>query len=99
MKVKMNAQIKNLDGAAFTEPNSDRKVLLRDVCSNAILFEKPDAQLTGPEKYERYKLAEKISKAATADLTAEEITLLKDVVADLYNASIVGPVWDMLEGR
>jgi hypothetical protein len=80
------------DGKPFT---------LKEACYQALFAVFQDEQnLAGEEKFKRYGLYQKI-KASTdpADLSAEEIALLKKLIGKAYGALIVGQCWNWLEGK
>jgi hypothetical protein len=74
---------------------------LRGVCVEALLASYEDERaLAGEEKLKRWELAMKIKKAQDpADLSVEEISLIKKLIGKAYGALVVGQAWSMLEGK
>jgi len=78
---------------------------LRKVIINALVAEYHDEQagpqrpgLSGEEKLNRFNLAMKVKKAAdSADLTIDEVSKVKGLIAKAYSAIIVGQAWTMFE--
>ena len=103
MKIDFNVKLKTLRGHPI--PVEIEQVLvdvsLLDVCVEALLclFESERTEV-GKSKYERWQLAEKLMKSVSGilDLTAEEITKLKERVGKRYGPAIVGPSYNLLEG-
>lgn len=56
-----------------------------------------DKNLPGTEKFKLFQLAMKISDASEVDLSAEEISTIKDRVAKSYTTLVVGKVWNMID--
>lgn len=75
-------------------------ITLKRVAVNALMstFE-DEANLSGEEKFKRYKLASRINDAAMVDVSAEEVTLLKRLIGKLYTPIIVGPAFEALEAE
>lgn len=72
-------------------------VVLADVCVNALML--PEQGANGKQKYKQYELAKAISAKASVDVSAEDISIIKELVGKHYAPAVVGVVWDMLEGR
>ena len=73
---------------------------LRSACCGAIMgVYKDETDITGQEKARRYCLARKIYEDPEPDLQAEDIALIKQLIAKRFYASVVGPAWQMLEGK
>lgn len=73
---------------------------LRVACCGAIMgVYKDETELSGQEKTRRYCLARKIYEDPCPDLASEDIALIKQLIAKRYYASVVGPAWQMLEGK
>lgn len=71
---------------------------LGSVCVNALLTPaQGDERMSGEEKLKRYKLGMKISGNDSADLSAEELSLIKACVGKLYAPLIVGRVYDAID--
>jgi len=85
--------------------SSDDHATLKHISVNALTDTLPSevsgrAQVSGEEKFKKFKLASKISDAdGPVDLKSEEISLLKKLIGELYAPVIVGRAWDMLEGN
>lgn len=78
-----------------TEPAA---ATLGDLCVQALLADFPGEQLTGEEKYKRYEIASAIKKGAEG-ISIEDLAILKPVIGKGYGAAVVGPVYDLLEGK
>lgn len=89
-------------GQITPQKTGDDPLTLRRATISALNFEKPDARgfstLTGQEKFERFRLALAIaSNLEPVELKAEEITIIKNAIAEMYSPLVVGRTWDMLE--
>ena len=98
--IDFTIEFKQLDGTEFKD--STGKVVpltLRAAAETALMASYPDEQnLSGQEKLKRYILATKIEKATkTLDLTTDEVTLLKTLIAKAYGPLVVGEAWAVLD--
>lgn len=71
-------------------------VTLSNAVVGALLATYQGETLTGKQKYDRYKLALRFEESEI-DVTAEEVVLIKDVVAKMYDIHATGRVYDALE--
>lgn len=59
----------------------------------------PKEKDTPQQKMDKYRIFQKIEKAnKEIELTAEEITMIKQLIGESKPPLIVGQAWDMLEG-
>lgn len=101
MKIKMNTKLKNIDGSTMKDRNAENKLIdatLKQALVNAILAptEKVDS---GVDKVRKYELAKRIFnfKAATIELTNEEVKLCKESVERVFPSPlIVGQIVEIL---
>lgn len=84
-------------------PMKDEKevvILLENVAVNSLLATRQDDNATGTEKVKRFALAMKINNVTEpVEVTAEEITLIKDLVGKVYTTIVVGRAYDLLEQK
>lgn len=99
MKRNTTAAIKTLTGEPIKDGQAD--LTLGAVATNALLMPYEDERnLSGDEKVKRFKLAQRIHDAAgEVDISAEEITLLKSLIAKAYTALVVGQAYAILEAE
>ena len=66
-------------------------------CVNA----SPQKHADGEAKLRIYRILQKVGTkdAAEIELESEEITLIKELVGDMYGVAVVGSVYDLLEQR
>lgn len=76
-----------------------KSINLKDACCTALLGNYEDEHIDGLEKSKRYALATKIygANGLELQLTSEEITLIKSLVAKSWITIIVGQANMMLE--
>lgn len=74
-------------------------VTLEEVVTNSLLVSYQDeGNLPGEEKVKRFMLAAKIHQHPKDPvLTADEIALIKKLVAKAYNPLVVGEIWRALD--
>lgn len=98
MKIVFSQNLYNFQQVALKSP--DGAILtLGDICIEALLMTQANTQIDGKEKYKRYELAKALDGATEADLSAEDVTLIKKLVGDIYTPLVVGLVYDALEGK
>lgn len=105
MKIEFTVELIGYDGEPVSVPSEDGTEMqhwtLGRVCCEALMAmfqDEPD--LSGTEKLNRHYLAAKIHRSKRpVKLTAEDVALLKRLVAKLFGPKLVGPVWLLLEGK
>ena len=105
MKIDATQKLVNLYGEPLRiKDKKDKEMVqatLGDICSEALLgvFE-GDRNEGGKKRYERWQLAGKIIKSdGKVELSSEEIVAIKERVGMAYGPVIVGPTYDLLEGK
>ena len=103
MKRNLNVVLKTLDGQPLKEEHNGtaRDVLLSRLAVNALLANYEDEKnLSGDDKVKRFKLAQQINDAdGEVEVTAEQVSLLKTLIAKGYSPLVVGRAYDILEGE
>ncbi len=97
--------LKGYDGKVLTNGTPDGKpggkaTTLEDVSVNALLTPLPEdkgAPDAATKAFQRFKLAEKLHDGKAIALTAEQIAMLKERIAQVYGAAVVGPAWIILD--
>ena len=78
----------------------DKDFELQPAMINALLHFNPQTNVSGIDKYTRYKLAIRVDSATgIVELSAEEISLIKQLTGEIYIPVAVGRIWDLLEER
>lgn len=96
MKLDINTAIKNLQGTPMMDTGSKLPVTFKMVAVEALLQD--DREATGQEKLDRFMLASRMhdSKEAAFEMTPEEASMIKVLVARLYGPLVSGQVWVLL---
>ena len=86
-----------IDGEVTKDGNKEQTY--GDLCKSAILLgiDEDQKQLKAEDKYKAYKISYKID--SNADISAEEISLIKKAVGVRYTPMAMGLLWDFLECR
>jgi hypothetical protein len=99
--VDFAAPIMLLDGTTPLRDQGDRGkiVTLGDVAENALLSTFQDeTSLKGEDKIKRFTIARKIeAQRKDPTLTADDIALIKTLIAKAYNPLITGQAWRLLD--
>lgn len=97
MEINVNQPIIDLDGKELVEEGKVITVGL--VIFRSLLGSYPDEQsLSGEEKFTRGELAMKVKNAEDSlTLKAEDIVLIKKLVAKMFTTFIVWQMWKILD--
>lgn len=98
MKINVNQNLKAMNGETLMDNDGKGnavEAILKTAIVNALLS--PVQQETGIDKVKKYELAKRIYESDEIDLKAEEITLIKNRIGELFSPIIVGQVFEMLE--
>ncbi len=99
MKRNMTAVLTTLTGMPIKD--GEASLTLGAVATNALLMPYEDERnLSGDDKVKRFKLAQRIHDAqGEVDISSEEITLLKSLIAKAYTPLVVGRAFAILEAE
>lgn len=104
MRYDLNQPLLNYNGQLFTRPvvvdgqTKQEPLTLRDVLESACLNADPNQHSTGTQKMVIFNVLMKVHKAdPVADLTAEDVALLKELVGKQITVAAVGMVYAALE--
>lgn len=88
-----------LNGEPFTSPDGKpTSVTLGTLAETALLTLGADeAALPGEDRVKRFVLAQRVHESKDAVLTADEIALIKKLIAKTYGPLFVGQAWRMLD--
>lgn len=102
MKFDMQTGLTGFNGDSIKKSEEDDSpVTLGETLSMACVNASPQKYADGVAKLKVYRVLQKIGPkdAEEVELEAEEITLLKALVGDMYGVVVVGAVEDLLEQR
>ncbi len=95
MKINTNVDILSFDGKPITD--ADKKpIKARDIISNAINTEDQEHRLTAEVKNKAFQIGLKIWKNDEADLTVDQMALIKERVGFYYSPLIYGRICELL---
>jgi len=98
MKVKLNTEIKTLDGEPFKD--GEKSLTLGIVCTLALLDQvKGDNPSTLDDTIKRFELSLRLKDKATAELKSEDILLIKKLMARRWSIIVAGQAARLLEGK
>ena len=110
----MNSQrdccLQTEDGSLTTDRNGDYVIIsvatpkdsltLKRVCIRRLVIDSSDTPLNSDQKYEKYKLFDKVHKAGdSVQFTSDEFVLLKQFISDQWGSYIMVHAVDMLETK
>ena len=99
MELVLEQKFIDFDGQII-EDKPGEGFTLKKAMIRSLITPFPDEQsLTGEEKFARGELASRINQATTItlDFKAEDIVLIKKLIAKAYTVQIVWQAWKMLE--
>jgi len=99
MKVDFSEVLKALDGNDICiSPDSNVSATLKEVSVIALMSSYEDERnLPGEQKFERWRLANKIHGGDVVELSIEEVALLKKLIGKAWGPLVVGQAWTLLE--
>ncbi len=99
MKIDFSTTLLTVKGEPLTEGQGEDKkeITLGDASIGALMI--IEKGIKGIEKYNRYKLSEKISSGKLVDLKVEEVAQIKKLIGEVWGPAVVGPAWDLLEKK
>jgi len=100
MLVKLDVPLTTYDGEALMDNDGKGNAIeatLRLAMINALI--NPVRDELGPEKFKKDELARRIYKSDEIELSAEEISLIKKRIGEVFPTIVVGQCWRMLEGQ
>jgi hypothetical protein len=102
VKVDFDAVIKDMDGVPIPDARrtegEPRVLTLKAVCVNGLLATETDKNVSGQEKLRRFNLAQRVNAGGEQNLSAEDVTLIKDRVGAFYVTLVVGRAFALLDG-
>jgi hypothetical protein len=93
MKRNFSTPIRRIDGSEFSEPQTLATVAFQA----ATLQMQGDDRLAGPDKLRLYQIAQKVHAGGIVDVSAEDITLLKERIGKAFAVEVVGAAYAALE--
>lgn len=100
MKYNMGQQLIGYNGTPIAKAEDDPSpVNLGDSLSMACVNANPQTHSSGDAKMKIYRILQKVNTEDDVELEAEEVTLLKTLVGELYGVAMVGTIYDILEKK
>lgn len=97
MKIDLDTVLCDLKGVPLKE-TPEKDFTLGAACCTALLNPFSDEQNLDPkEKFNRYKLAQKISDGGERDLSVEDVATLKKLIGKAFPPLVVGRCYDILD--
>lgn len=96
MQIDFSQKFKTLDGAPIEKPDGKGGMTLASAAVDALLI---STQESGEDKAKAYHLAMRVSNGGAQQVTVEEIATIKKKIGEAFGPIIVGPAFDMLEGK
>lgn len=98
MKINFSAPIRDIRGEPIIE--ADKPVTLGSVSCQALLATYQDEkEISGKEKVERFTLAALCSNETEADVSVEDVALLKKLIGKAYGPLVVGRAYEIIEPK
>jgi hypothetical protein len=97
MKITLNTILLDVYGKEISDPADKIPLTVGKAAVAALCAGGPDEKITGAEKFKRWQLAQKIAGVLEAELTVEEVALIKKVSGEVWGIVVVGPLWLALE--
>ena len=102
MKKNLKKGLFYLNGEALTEKKdgTDTPILICDVLARAMFEVSTSAGLSPSEKYQAFKISQRIvANPEAVDLESADVVLIRKVIAPSFSAGVYGQIVDLLEGK
>lgn len=109
MKINVDTKLMDVRGKAIKQgldPSKGKKdnrkcMVLSDVIIEAMLGVLPEEKesMTGKDKLANFEIAQKAAKGGDVNFTNAEISTVQERIGKFYFPNIVGPCWQILEGK
>lgn len=93
---------RNAQGQHKTQmvPTPNEVTDLKTVCCISLLAQFEGDAADGAEKYKRFQAVQEFQKAKDSiELSAEQITMIKELISKSFTTLVMGQAFDMLEGK
>jgi hypothetical protein len=97
VKIDVKQVIRDLQGEPLKNPKGEDTTLRWAFTEALLASSQGDENLSGEEKYNRYKLAKKVNASDEVELSVEEAAQIKKLLPKGFTPVLVGPVFDMIE--
>jgi len=99
MQKRFDSIVTQLDGTPWKNEHGEPLTVGKAVTTALLAAYDDDRTLSGEEKFKRFLLAERIHGAGTGtvEVTAENLSLIKLVVARAFTTGVVGFIYRYLE--
>lgn len=97
MKVNFDYVLTTLSGDPIKDGETDLKLGTTVASAMLAVIPQEDAAISGNDKVEMFRIAQKATDGGEQDLTAEQIALIKKRGAKLFGALVYGRMHDALE--
>lgn len=100
MLIDYSATLNDFLGEPIMDGEGDKRkaITLGIVCCNALLANYPDEQgLAGTDKVHRFYLAQKAAKGEVADVSVDDVVLIKMLLGKGFGTMIVGRAYELIE--
>lgn len=97
MKYNLNVSLLGLNNKPALDQENNQ-IIVKDLCSNALIAQKQGVEEDGKKKLEKFNLALRLSQSKEEiDLTAEEVVTIKESVGMFNGPLPYGRVCEILD--
>ena len=97
MRRDFNQILLNLDGTPARD-QQDKPIMLGFIATTALLAHNQNDMATAEQKAKRFQIAVKINnRPGAVDITAEELSNIKECIGKFYGPLVVGRSFELLE--
>ncbi len=94
--INLEMELLNLDGSVIPD-DKGKPTTLKTVFCNVLVNQAAGVKVTGVENAHRFNLAMQIYNADEIELSHDNVTLIRDLVAEGYIPLVAGQVWNILD--
>ena len=101
MKKNLKVALRWFNGSELTEKttnDTELPIMISDVVAKALFEVSTSAGLTPEEKYQAFKISQRImNEPRNVELDASDVVLIRKVIGPSFSAGVYGQIIDLLE--
>ncbi len=101
MKLNFDQVITDLKGKSIpykeTKESAEIDLTLKQVALTALLNDAPEERLTGEQRFNLGRLAQKIEAGGEVELKVDQIAKIKDRIGKIWNTMVVLRAWSLID--
>lgn len=98
MKKNLKVALRWFNGSELKEKGTELPIMISEVVAKALFEVSTSAGLTPEEKYQAFKISQRITnEPRNVELDASDVVLIRKVIGPSFSAGVYGQIIDLLE--